>query len=182
MVKAVIILLALLALLLALWKLLGFQILGRNQGRQDFEHFIMSLLVLMENGGLLHVQHRGTAINFDLVRESGTGTDDAVVVLRFPRAVWSNAYEEKLLQVFDSQQFEVNVSTDPASETILDVRIPVENIWEEEWCGARAARAAHLLLDTLCVPRNARFDFTFVGERSARGLEKERQLRKQFQA
>lgn len=163
--------------LIAVWFVLGAQPLGRNQGREDFEHFAYSLLVLMENGGALHVRRRGSDMVFDLVRAEGDDTS-AVVLLRVPRAAWSSAYCEKLRETFDCHGLDVSLIEDGGSPSLMEVRIPVPNVWEE-WSGAASARAAHLLLDTLGVAGDARFDFSLVGARSKRALAREKQLRRE---
>ncbi len=166
--------------LVAVWKFLGWQPLGRNQRREDFEHGIKSLLILKENGGSLHVQQRGADLAFDFLRAEG-GDDEALLVLRVPRAPWSEEHAKELCDVFESHRIEVRFVQEPGSEMLAEVRIPVENIWEE-WCGAKGARAAHLLLDTLAVPRDARFDLSLHGTPSKRGLTRERQLRQEGRA
>lgn len=162
--------------LVAIWKFLGWQPLGRNRGREDFEHGIKSLLILKENGGSLHVQQRGSDMAFDFVRAEGRA-NDTLLLLRIPRALWSEQHCKELSDAFSSHQFEAQLVGND-SQTLAEVRIPVQDIWEE-WCGARGARAAHLLLDTIGVPRDARFDLSLHGNPSRRGLARERQLRQQ---
>lgn len=163
--------------LVAIWKLLGWQPLGRNRTREDFEHGIKSLLILKENGGFLHVQQRGSGLAFDIIRAEG-GDNDALLVLRVPRAPWSEEHGKQLCEVFESHQIEARLVKEPGSETLAEVQIPVENIWEE-WCGAKGARAAHLLLDAVALPRDARFDLSLHGAPSKRGLARERRIRQE---
>ena len=162
------------------WMLLGWQPLGRRQRREDFEHFVKSLLIMMENGGALHIEERGSEVEFELVREQG-GDDDAVVLLRVPRAEWSDEKAQQVFRVFDSNDFDTRLVENSTSKVSVEVRVLVDNIWEE-WSGAKCARAAHLLLDALSVPKNARFNLSLVGQPSKRGIAHERDLRQQGRA
>ena len=149
--------------------------MGRNQGREDFEHGIKSLLILKENGGSLHVQQRGSQLSLDLLRAEG-GDDDAVVLLRVPRSPWSEGCAEKLSETFDAHDLDASIAEEQDSQVLAEVRIRVEDIWEES-CGAKGARAAHLLLDSLSVPRDARIDCTLHGVVSKRWREHQKRLR-----
>jgi hypothetical protein len=162
-------------ILVAAWKLLAWQAVARNRGRMDFEHHIKSLLVVNENGGSLHVKHRGSDVVIDLFRAEGEG-DEALLVVRVPRAPWSEQHGRELYGVFESNLLDVRIVQEPGSKTLVEARIPVKNIWED-WCGAESARALHLALDALGVPRGAKFDLSLLGAPSQRWRTRKEQLR-----
>ena len=57
---------------------------GNLNGRAFAKH-IRNLAIGMENGGVLHVQHQGSDVRFDLVRKSGSD-ESAEIVLSVPKA------------------------------------------------------------------------------------------------
>jgi hypothetical protein len=151
---------SILALALAL-KLLTWQPLGKNQGWNDFEHFIRSLLIIMADGESYRLQNVGSSISLDLIRTEGSASG-ATILLRIPRADWALKNALSFQQVFSAHGYDYKTSDSPGSAWIGEVRIKVDDIWAES-CGAKGARAAHLLLDVLAVPHNAKFNFTAVG-------------------
>ena len=153
----------------ALWLLfrfLGSNYFGRGKTRADFGHAIRSLLLLMDEGGILRIHQQGSEVQFDFVRASGSD-DAADLVLLIPRASWSLAVESNLEKVFDANEFDTSFSAEQPEGVLCKVRMHVSDIWDEA-CGARAARAAHLLVDTASIARDAKFDFALLGERSNR--------------
>lgn len=156
------------------WIFLGSNAFGRNCPRDDLCHFINSLLILMENGGRLHMKQRGSDVVMDFIRLEGEG-GGATIVLRVPRAAWSLPHSSPLYDRLASEGADVEVM-DSASPILLETRIPVGDIWTD-WAGSRAAHIGRLTLDILGVPREARFNFSLVGKRSRRGLHYERELR-----
>jgi hypothetical protein len=160
-------------LLVALRKFLGSQVHGKNLRREDFERRVRSLLLLMEDGGILHVKHRGSPVYFDFMRSQGCA-DAATVTVEVPRTAWSEAHQARMYDVFVSNNFDAR--QDVSSSTLAQVRVPVDDIWVV-WSGAKAARAAHLLLDVLGVPKDARFDLALRGARSTRALTTKKVVR-----
>ena len=150
--------------------------LGKNQGREDFEHGVRTLLLLLKDGGSLQVQQRGAETHLRFVRIGGADPQ-ATVVLRVPRAEWSSGSAHKLHETLVASGYQARVLNDEGSQTLLEVCIPVENIWDR-WSGLSSARAAHLLLDQLGISASARFDFTLTGPRSTRMIRQRNQQSK----
>lgn len=151
--------------LLLLWRLLGANVLGRNGGRGDLEHWVRSLLLIVEDGGLLTVEDQSSDVRLQFVRRSSSG-DSALLELQVPRAPWSEPALPELESALASNDLDVDcpVTGEDSSDLVAKVRIPVPSIWEE-WSGAKGARAAQLVLDALAVPRDARLHLDLVGSR-----------------
>jgi len=151
--------------ILLLWRLLGANVLGRNRRRGDLEHWVRSLLLIVEDGGLLTVEDQSSGIRFQLVRQSGSA-DSALLELQVPRASWSESALAQLERVLASHDLDADcpVTGEDSTDLVAKVRIPVPSIWEE-WSGAKGARAAQLVLDALSVPRDTRLHLDLVGPR-----------------
>ena len=139
-----------------------------NLNRRAFARHIRTLAVAMENGGVLHVKHRGSDARLDFVRESGSD-ESAEIVLSVPKAEWSIEALPRLREIFEVQEFNVRFSPDVPDTTVSEVTISIPDIWNED-CGSRAARAAHLILDALPLSEDAKFRVAFDGPRSTRGV------------
>jgi hypothetical protein len=137
-----------------------------NLNRKDFAWRIYTLAIAMDNGGVLHARHQGSDVRLDFVRESGSD-EFAEIVLSVPKADWSIEALPRLLRIFEMQEYNVRCSPDVPDTTVSEVRFYIPNIWDEA-CGASVARAAHLVLDALLLPEDARFRIEFKGPRSAR--------------
>ena len=170
-----IILALVLALGVAFWKWFSSQVHGKNVGREHFERAVRSLLILLEDGGTLHVKCRGPDVTLDLVRSEESG-DGATVVVKIPRAIWSESSRSKIHNALVSSAFDVQLAPDKSSMFLAHIRVPVDDIWPV-WSGAKPARAVHLVLDALDVPRDAKFDVALDGARSTRGLRRAEPIR-----
>src|SRR5437867_153754 len=115
-------------LVLGLWKFLGSQVHGKNLGREGFERGVRSLLILLKDGGRLHVKHRDSPVCFDFVRSEGSA-NCATVILEVPRTAWSEAHRARMHEVLVANNFEVLVCDDISSSTVAQVRVLVEDIW-----------------------------------------------------
>jgi len=158
------------------WLLFGWQPLWRSLGREDFGRLLYSLLILREDGGSLHVEHRESDVAFDFFRGRGSTANGATIVLKIPRAPWSVTRKDELREALVSNLYDVKLIDDPDAQGVAEIEIPVEDIWEK-WSGATAARAAHLVLETVGIRRDAKFKLSLRGESSTRWLDRERQLR-----
>lgn len=170
-----------LAVAALVWRLLGANVLGRNQGWSDFEHFVRSLLVLMEDGGVLTVHGRGVDVDLRFRRISSDG-DAALIRLEIPRANWSEAALSTLREEFREQKVPAgNTEYSQGPPPLLAIDIPVADIWSDD-AGAEGARLAHLVLSAACISSDVRFDFDFVGTRSDRMTRRYRRLRAERRA
>ena len=158
----------------ALWIYMGKQPLGKNRRREDFEHGMRSLLILMEDGGSLHVRDRSSGLAFDFVRAEGTN-GAATALLQVPRTSQTEAKCSELHEAFVNNGFEARLFKDTDSGMVLEARIPAEDIWAA-CSGAKGGRAANLLLDVLGVPQDARFDLSLSGHHSARALKRKEDI------
>jgi hypothetical protein len=139
----------------------------RNRSWNEIQRFVRMLMILMENGEVLRVEHVGSEIRFDIARaEDPNGR--AFAVLRVPRASWTIGCKG-LRESFEAQSFAYTEVDDPT--VIGEVRIPVDDIWSE-WAGAKGAHAVHVLLTALSVPQSARFNFSLAGRRSKRAVRR----------
>lgn len=163
-------------LIVVLWKLLGWQPLAKNQTRRDFEHWVSCLLTLKENGGILRIAQRKGPVFIEFVRESGDD-DSATLAMKIPRRRWSEEKKQEICNTLGSQCFDIHRPEDE-EEILLQVRIPVTDIWEE-CAGAKGAHAARLVMDTLEVEKDARFDCPLFGYPSKRELRREQRLRRE---
>src|SRR6266852_2537250 len=75
-----------------------YNMFGQNEGWEAFATNIANLVVFFENKSSLHVKHRQSEIAFDFVRTDGTD-GRAVVILRIPRARWSEEGCQSILKV-----------------------------------------------------------------------------------
>lgn len=155
--------------LVLLWWFLGIN-LGRGRNRRDLAHFVTSLLVLLENGGILRVCRRGSKQRLEIVRVAGTDAS-AVIRIEVPREDWSRCCVTEIKKVAEAQVFDVAVCADRASAVLCETSVAVPDIWVE-WSGARVAHLAGLLLDALSIPTNATLDFELIGPRSTRALHR----------
>jgi hypothetical protein len=137
-----------------------------NRNRWDFARRIHTLALTMENGGVLHVQHQGSDVRLDFVRESGSD-ESAEIVLSVPKAEWSIEALPRLRKIFEMQEFNVRFSPDVPDTTVSEMRFYIPDIWDEA-CGSSVARAAHLVLDALPLPEDARFRIAFKGRGAGR--------------
>jgi len=168
--------LVLVVLALLLWRLLGANVLGRNQGWGDFEHFVRSLIVLMEDSGYLTVEGRGVDISFRFRRVSSHG-DGALIRLEIPRALWSDAALSTLKESFIDRVVTARDAEPPGTGApLLAIDISIDDIWSDA-AGAEGACAAHLVLQAASIPADARFDFDLIGKRSDRMSRRYRRLR-----
>jgi hypothetical protein len=162
MIRILMIGFAILGVVWLILRFMGSNILGRGKSRSDFSHAVRSLLVLMENGGVLRVRHRGSKTEFNFVREAGTD-ESAELLLVIPRAEWSEKANAALRQAFDTHGYKASFD----GKNLAEIRIGSTDIWDEA-SGARGARAAHILVDALSIPRDARFDLALLGPMSRR--------------
>lgn len=157
------------------WLIFGWQPFGRNLGREEFAGLLYSLLIIKEDGGSLHLKHRESDVTLDFFRGQGATTNGANILLVIPRAPWSVKCKDKLFRTLVSNQYEVKLIDDPDAPVLAGIKIVVEDIWVK-WSGATAARAAHLVLDTVGIPREAKFNLTLRGNASTRYFVRDRQL------
>lgn len=150
---------------LALWAVCAWQPLGKNRALEHFPHLIRSLLIGMENSSAITFRHRDSEMYFQVRRDSGSG-EDAILVLTIPRASWSERSASAIRERIESNSFDYR-ERENESELLGEVHIPVANIWDDA-AGAPCSHAARLLLDSLGLPKSARFDVTQSGLASRR--------------
>ena len=155
-------------LVVALVALTIWQPFGKNQSSADFPDRIRYLVGHRENGSFYRFDHKGSNVWFSFERLSGSDFD-AVLALRIARNERTEAQADELFRVYESHGFEIMSEEDNPS-LIARVLIPVKDIWDKS-SGAKGAHAARLLLETIGIPRNARFKGTDVGKPSRRALE-----------
>ena len=141
---------------------------ARNQGIEEFPDRIRYLLAHRENGSYYRYEHRESDVWFSFERLSGTDTA-AVLALRIPRREWTEDIAGELRRTYESHGFEFVEEEDNLS-LIARVLIPVADIWNKA-SGARGAHAGRLLLETIGIPKDARFKGTDVGKPSRRALD-----------
>jgi hypothetical protein len=149
------------------------QPLGVNRGREDFQRQLRSLLVGYETRGFLKVHCRSTGVDFMFTRVAGSG-EKARISLQVPVATWSEQKEDDIRSVLASSGYELSGPKDAGGDILLEAWIDVGNIWEP-WCGAKGARAAHLLLEAVGIPEAERFDFRLEGPVSPRIIRRYRE-------
>jgi hypothetical protein len=150
-----------LVLLLVLWMAIPRPYhIGKGVGPDAFVKNIGALLVLSANGSSLIISAKTSDVRLEFSRVSGT-EQSAGVLFRIPRAAWSETYETSIRNVLIANGYEV-AKSNVKTETLLETWIDVPNIWEN-WAGARAARAAHLVLQAAEIGSGERFDSRLVG-------------------
>lgn len=168
-------------LLLLVWRLLDTNVLGRNQSASRFEHFVRSLIVLMENGGYLTVKRRKSDVSFRLQRVSGV-ENSALIRVEIPRAPWSDAALPALKDAFSREKVDFrHTGAETALEPNITIDLPVDDIWRER-AGSEGARVAHVVLRAASIPSDARFDLDLIGARSNRMSRHYRKLREERKA
>lgn len=134
--------------------------IGKNVGPDAFGRNIAALLVLCDNGASLIISAKMSRIELEFSRVSGT-EENAGVIFRIPRAAWSEAHEANIRNVLIANGY--GLAKSPVKEdALLETWIDVPNIWDA-WAGAKAARAAHLVLQTAGIDSQMRFDSRLVG-------------------
>lgn len=134
--------------------------LVRNRGREDLSHDVRALLLAFRSGGTMEVSVRGLEVRFEITKVDELA-DKATIIIRVPRASWSESRLGELFPALSNAGYEVSISN-AKSRTFLEARVPVEEVWAE-WSGAGTARAVHLLLDAFSVPKDVRFDLHLSG-------------------
>jgi len=166
---------AIIAGMVVLWFFFFSHAPGRNQTRRDFEHWARALLVAYENGSSMTFLHADSDLRFEYVRVRGA-KDQATISLRFPCGSRSREELVTMVKLLESNGFEAKLGEDSKAGEILECLIQVDDIYKE-WSGAKGARAAHLLLDTMSIPQDARFHLRLVGQPSRRDLDRAKGLR-----
>lgn len=175
MIRIIVVGFTILAGVWLLLRFMGSNAFGRGKSRADFAHGVRSLLLLMESGGVLRIRHRPSKIQFDFVRASGSDKD-ADLTLLVQRGELSQTSEDAVRKAFESHGFDGVFDPNSGEGALAEVHIHVSDIWDEG-SGARGARAAHLLVDSLSIPRDAKFDLALLGPRSSRIARREREKR-----
>jgi hypothetical protein len=133
----------------------------RRHTRDDFSRDFRALLVARKVGAILEVFARGHDFRFE-VRKIEEANDGAVLMMRIPRAPWSVPLRATLISTLSSAGYAIELPDQRESSMLLDIRVPVESVWDE-WSGASSARAAHLILDAASLPKNVTFDLRMSG-------------------
>jgi hypothetical protein len=159
-----------LAIIWLVFRFLGSNFCGRRRSRADFANGIRSLLLMMENGGVLKIRHRGSSVEFEFVRTKGSD-DAAELELVIPRRTWSVQAFSKLQKLLDEEALDSSIDHDAGSKDLARARFVVPNIWDEA-ASASPARVARLVVDALSIPADAEFDLRLFGTRSNRISER----------
>jgi hypothetical protein len=132
-----------------------------GQGREDFGRNVRALLLACKSGGTMEVSAKGLELRFEVTKGDVLG-DGAIVIIRLPVDSLSVSALGGLLKAYSQPEYEVRRVKTETSRDLLEILVRVDNIWEE-WSGASTARAIHLLLDALVVPKEVKFDLHLSG-------------------
>ena len=149
----------------------------RNIDRSMLGHWFRSLIRLYESDSVVRVRHRGSALDFTLLRRAGNESQ-CWVVLSCPCSQWMAAPLGPVREVIASEP-RVLLLRDLSGRDNdrLDVQVAIPNIWSKD-AAAAVVQVAEQVLDALGIDRDARFDLEFTGEESMeRALEARRRQR-----
>jgi hypothetical protein len=132
-----------------------------GQGREDFGHNVRALLLACKSGGTMKVSAQGLEVCFEVIK-GDVLNDGATVIIRLPVDLGSESTLGDVLKTFSHSDYEVRTVKTETSRDVLEIPVRVDNIWAE-WSGAGSARAIHLLLDALLVPRDTKFNLRLSG-------------------
>ena len=108
--------------------------IGPAPKREDFPDLVRWLLTIGKNGSMLRLDQKGGEVWFSFVREGGSGRR-AVLGLRVPRSVCSEAVLNEVGKVFESHGIQYVRMTDNPSIAI-QASLPIGDIWAKD-CGAQ---------------------------------------------
>ena len=153
--------------LIGIWCFLAWQPGTKNKGIEALPSFLRSLYAAMENDSILRVRNRGSEVEFSFVRIAGEN-EEATVELRIPRADWSVNNADKIFQSFLTHGFQFR-REDISTDLLASVTLEIPNIWDSA-SGATGAHAARILIQTIGLGDDTRFDVRSIGETSRRIL------------
>ena len=134
---------------------------ARNLSRERIPDIVRNLLIQSRNGAFRRLDHRESDFWFSIERLDGSDST-AVLALRIPRRDWSVTIVQELQSTFESHGFEwVDEKDNPS--LLGKVIIPVQDIWAKS-SGAKGGYAARLLMDTVGLPVDARFNMEVGGQ------------------
>lgn len=138
----------------------------RNLTQVAIPSVLRNFLVSRENGSYCRIDFRKSELWFSFERAGGTDTD-ADISLRIPRSEVSEERIEAIVGAFDRNGFKFVAADNDNLSLIGEVRIHIDDIWDEA-SGAPGAHAARILMAELGLPVDATFNVTEVGKASSR--------------
>ena len=134
-----------------------------NVRRSMLGHWFRSLIRLYESESLLQVRHRGSSLQFSLVRRLGGGSE-CWVIFSFLRRSGNSLCLEGVKQAVEEEPKALVLSRgNEVGVEMIEVQVAISDIWARDAADV-PIRLVERLLDVLEIGPDACFELEFVGE------------------